>query len=106
MPTPFVKISKRVVEEAATSGHCVIVGRGSQHFLRYRDDTLRFFLYGSKEEKIRRLISEGQKEADAQVLVDTVDRERALLSRTTSMSTGPTEPFIMQWSILTRETKL
>jgi cytidylate kinase len=72
----IVKISKRVVEEAAAGGNCVIVGRGSQHFLRYRDDTIRFFLYGSREEKIRRLILEGQKEADAQVLVDTVDRER------------------------------
>jgi cytidylate kinase len=72
----IVKVSKRVVEEAAASGDCVIVGRGSQHFLRYRDDTLRFFLYGSKENKLRRLVSEGQKEADARVLVETVDRER------------------------------
>jgi|SRR5438105_10251532 len=73
----IVNISKRVVEEAATGGDCIIVGRGSQHFLRDRDDTLRFFLYGSKEKKIRRLVSEGQKEADAQALVDTVDGERA-----------------------------
>lgn len=73
----IVKTSKRVVEEAAAGGDCIIVGRGSQHFLRDRDDTLRFFLYGSKEEKIRRLMSEGEKEADAQMLVDSVDRERA-----------------------------
>jgi len=66
----IVKFSERVVEEAAAGGDCVIVGRGSQHFLRDRDDTLRFFLYGSKEGKIRRLISEGQEEADAQILVD------------------------------------
>ncbi len=77
----IVETSKRVVEEAAAGGGCIIVGRGSQHFLRNRDDTLRFFLYGSREEKIRRLISEGQKEADAQVLVDTVDRERAAFIR-------------------------
>lgn len=72
----IVKVSERVVEEAAAGGDCVIVGRGSQHFLRYRNDTLRFFLYGSKEEKIRRLISEGKKKADARQLVNTVDRER------------------------------
>jgi cytidylate kinase len=72
----IVKVSERVVKEAAASGDCVIVGRGSQHFLRYRNDTLRFFLYGSKEEKIRRLISEGKKKADARHLVNTVDRER------------------------------
>jgi cytidylate kinase len=77
----IVKTSKRVVEEAAAGGECIIVGRGSQHFLRDRDNTLRFFLYGSKEEKIRRLISEGHKEADAQVLVDTVDRQRAAFIR-------------------------
>jgi cytidylate kinase len=77
----IVKTSKRAVEEAAAGGDCIIVGRGSQHFLRDRDDTLRFFLYGSKEEKIRRLISEDEKEADAQVLVDTVDRERAAFIR-------------------------
>jgi Cytidylate kinase-like family len=73
----IVKASKQVVEEAAAEGNCIVVGRGSQHFLRDRTDTLRFFLYGSKENKIRRLISEGHEEVDAQVLVDTVDRERA-----------------------------
>lgn len=73
----IVSISERVVADAAACGNCVIVGRGSQHFLRDRDDTLRFFLYGSKEDKIRRLVSEGQKRAGAETLVDTIDRERA-----------------------------
>ena len=73
----IVTISGRVVEQAAASGNCVIVGRGSQHFLRARGDTLRFFLYASREEKIRRLISQGNTEGDAETLVDTVDRERA-----------------------------
>jgi cytidylate kinase len=73
----IVRISELVVNQAAGSGDSVIVGRGSQHFLRDRDDTLRFFLYGSKKEKMRRLISEGHREADARLLVDTVDRERA-----------------------------
>ena len=73
----IVRISEGVVEEAAAAGNCVIVGRGSQHFLRARSDTLRFFLYASREEKLRRLIAEGKTEADAEVLVDTVDRERA-----------------------------
>lgn len=73
----IVRISRSFVEKAAAEGHCVIVGRGSQHFLRDRDDTLRFFLYASKEEKLRRLISEGKTEEDAAQLVDTVDHERA-----------------------------
>ncbi len=72
----IVEISERVVAGAAAAGECVIVGRGSQHFLRDRGDTLRFFLYGSQPKKLRRLISEGQSYADARLLVDTVDRER------------------------------
>lgn len=71
------KVSKRVVEEAAASGNCVIVGRGSQHFLQDRPDALRFFLYAPREDKVRRLVSEGHKESEANVLVDTVDHERA-----------------------------
>jgi hypothetical protein len=97
----IVNTSKRVVEEAAAGGDSIIVGRGSQHFLRDRDDTLRFFLYGSKEDKVRRLISEGQKEADARLLVDTVDHERAAFIRNYFHATGPIVPSIMQWSILT-----
>src|ERR1700758_1845970 len=30
----IVRITRRVVEHAATRGDCVIVGRGSQHFLK------------------------------------------------------------------------
>ncbi len=73
----IVRVSEQVVEQAAASGSCVIVGRGSQQFLRGRDDTLRFFLYASRTEKVRRLISEGNAERDAERLVDTTDRERA-----------------------------
>jgi len=54
-----------------------MVVRGWQHFLPARDDTLRFFLYASREEKVRRLVSEGNTEGNAERLVDTIDRERA-----------------------------
>jgi cytidylate kinase len=73
----IVKFSERVVQQAAEAGNCVIVGRGSQHFLQERTDTLRFFLYAPREEKVRRLIEEGNKQTHAEALVDTVDRERA-----------------------------
>jgi cytidylate kinase len=73
----ILRITKQVVERAATSGDCVIVGRGSQHFLRDQPDTLRVFLYAPREAKVRRLISEGMSAADAEQLVDTVDNERA-----------------------------
>lgn len=73
----IVKFSERVVRHAAETGNCVIVGRGSQHFLQGRPDTLSFFLYAPRDEKVRRLIAEGDKESHARALVDTVDRERA-----------------------------
>jgi cytidylate kinase len=72
----IVRISEQVVQGAAAAGDCVIVGRGSQHFLHTRDDTLRFFLYAPRENKIDRLISEGKTKANAEKLVDTVDDER------------------------------
>src|SRR5215468_7482818 len=37
----ILKITRSVVEHAAEHGNCVIVGRGSQQFLRERRDTLR-----------------------------------------------------------------
>jgi hypothetical protein len=60
----------------------VIVGRGAQHFLRAREDTLRFFFYASRSEKIRRLILQGNREADAESLVDTIDNEPAVFIKT------------------------
>jgi len=72
----IVKFTERVVMQVAQSGNCVIVGRGSQHFLRDRQDTLRVFLYAPTEEKVRRLKARGKSEHEAEELVDTIDRER------------------------------
>jgi cytidylate kinase len=73
----ILKLTEKVVRHAAEKGNCVIVGRGSQHFLMNRDDTVRIFLYAPREEKVRRLLSRGKTEQEAQDLVDTVDQERA-----------------------------
>jgi cytidylate kinase len=73
----ILKITERVVQHAAKTGNSVIVGRGSQLFLRSRPDTLRVFLYAPRENKVRRLLARGKTETEAQQLVDTVDRERA-----------------------------
>jgi cytidylate kinase len=77
----IAKISERMVRQVADAGNCVIVGRGSQHFLPDRKDTLRFFLYAPRHEKVRRLIAEGNTPQHAEALVDTVDRERAAFIR-------------------------
>jgi cytidylate kinase len=73
----ILKITERVVQHAAKTGNSVIVGRGSQHFLRTRPDALRVFLYAPREDKVRRLLARGKSQNEAQQLVDTVDRERA-----------------------------
>jgi cytidylate kinase len=72
----IVRITQQITDTAAKEGNCVIVGRGSQHFLRDRDDTLRIFLYAPSEAKIARLKSEGIKESEARELVETVDKDR------------------------------
>jgi cytidylate kinase len=53
------------------------VGRGSQYFLRNRQDVFRTFLYASRDYKIHRLIRSGVPERDAIEQVDTTDRDRA-----------------------------
>jgi uncharacterized protein len=73
----ILKITRRVVEHAAEKGNCVIVGRGSQQFLKTRADTLRVFLYAPQDEKVRRLLARGKTPQETEQLVDTVDRERA-----------------------------
>ena len=72
----ILKITRRVVEQVSKEGNSVLVGRGSQHFLRDRQDTLRVFLYAPREDKVRRLIDRGKGQVQAEQLVDTVDRER------------------------------
>jgi cytidylate kinase len=72
----ILKITKRVVLQVAGAGNCVIVGRGSQHFLEDRTDTLRLFLYAPREEKMRRVMARGKDAKEARELVDSVDRDR------------------------------
>ncbi len=72
----ILRITQRVVQHAAEKGNSVIVGRGSQQFLKNRPDTFRVFLYAPREEKLRRLLARGKTQQEAEQLVDTVDRER------------------------------
>jgi len=73
----IMRITRQVTLQAAANGNCVIVGRGSQHHLRDRDDTLRIFLFAPTETKILRLKADGISEKEAEELVETVDKERA-----------------------------
>jgi len=73
----ILKLTESVVQNVAKTGNSVIVGRGSQHFLRNRQDTLRVFLYAPRDAKVRRLLARGKSEDEADELVDSIDRERA-----------------------------
>ena len=70
-------VSEIAVKTALSSGPSVIVGRGSQFFLRNRKDVFHVFLYASRDHKIRRLISRGESQERAIELVDTTDKARA-----------------------------
>jgi cytidylate kinase len=70
-------VSEQAVNHALSGGPCVIVGRGSQYFLRNRKDVLRVFLYASRDFKIHRLITTGMPQDKAITDVDTIDNDRA-----------------------------
>lgn len=70
-------VSESAINQALSEGPCVIVGRGSQYFLRSRKDVFRTFLYASRDYKIYRLVRRGTPERDAIEQVDTTDRDRA-----------------------------
>ena len=70
-------VSEQAVNIALSGGPCVIVGRGSQYFLRNRKDVFRVFLYASRDFKIHRLITTGIPQDKAITDVDTLDSDRA-----------------------------
>lgn len=77
----MVELAHRVIEEKAKQGHCVVVGRGAPYILRKRHDTFRAFVFGSRDEKIRRLIGLKIQKKEASEMVDTIDQERASFVR-------------------------
>jgi cytidylate kinase len=72
----MVSMMQEITNRIAEEGSAVVVGRGAPYFLRQRPDAFHVFLYAPRAEKIRRLRQDGSTEAEAEELVDTVDRER------------------------------
>lgn len=72
----MVNMVQNVLQRAAETGNCVIVGRGAPYFLRERCDAFHVFLYAPRAEKIRRLLALGKTSEEAEELIDTVDRDR------------------------------
>jgi cytidylate kinase len=72
----MVSMMERISVDIAREGNAVVVGRGAPYFLRQQPEAFHVFLYAPRAEKIRRLLEDGNSEAQAEELVDTVDRER------------------------------
>lgn len=72
----FVSVGKQVMQNAAETGSCVIVGRGAPYFLRERADAFHVFLYASFTEKLRRQRALGKSQAEAEDLLNQIDQDR------------------------------
>jgi len=73
----MVEVLHKVIENVASRGNCVIVGRGSAYILRDHPDAFHTFIYAPVEEKIRRVMSLGKTREEARSLVEEIDAERA-----------------------------
>jgi CMP/dCMP kinase len=72
----FVAVGEHVMRKIAEEGNSVIVGRGAPYFLRHRADAFHVFLYAPHAEKLKRLLKVGKSEKEAELLLDTIDRDR------------------------------
>lgn len=76
-------LTRRVVEEAAEIGNCVIVGRGSQCILQQRQDAFHVFVYAPRSERLARVLERetGKSKAEVEKKLDTQDALRAAYVR-------------------------
>ena len=69
---------KRIIEEAAEEGKCVIVGRAAGYILRDRKDCRKVFIHAEDEKRIKRAIEkEGYSEQEAENAVKKNDKRRS-----------------------------
>jgi len=74
-------VTRRVIEQAATDGNCVIVGRGAQCILDRRSDIFRVFVYAPLEQRLHSVRLRCGKQITERQLAD-VDAERVRYIRT------------------------
>lgn len=66
------------IREVAEKGACVIVGRCADYILRERTDCLNIFIYGDKEDRVKRVIEEHRvPDYEAESHVKKRDKKRA-----------------------------
>lgn len=73
----MVQLTRRIIEEAYAAGDCVIVGRGAQCILQHKPDAFHTFIYAPLRERMRRLKTRLEPDADIGERIRKVDGERA-----------------------------
>lgn len=69
---------KRIIEEAAEQGGCVIVGRAAGYILKERTDCLNVFIHCDRERRIARAIArEGIKASETEDVLKKNDKRRS-----------------------------
>jgi cytidylate kinase len=76
-------LTRRIIEEAADIGDCVIVGRGSQCILQQREDAFHVFIYAPRGERLARLLRRDARlsKAEAEKKLVAEDETRAAYVR-------------------------
>ncbi len=76
-------LTRRIIEEAAEIGDCVIVGRGSQCILQQREDAFHVFIYAPRGQRLARLLRRDARlsKAEAEKKLDAEDATRAAYVR-------------------------
>ena len=61
------QLTRRIIDEAAEIGDCVVVGRGSQCILQQRHDAFHVFIYAPRRQRLERLLSRGARLSKAEM---------------------------------------
>src|SRR5438874_8154524 len=79
----IVRVTERVIAEAAAHGRIVLVGRGAQTVLAQRPDALHVYIVAAKPWRIKLAVERlGVNPADVEKIVDETDRQRDQYVRT------------------------
>lgn len=69
---------KKIIENAAKEGGCVIVGRAAGYILREDENCLRVFIHADKTKRVKRAVEkEGLKESEAEAVLKKIDKRRS-----------------------------
>jgi len=85
---------KKVIEEFADKGACVIVGRCADYVLKDRKDCLNVFVYADKAFRTERIVKQyGESAVEPEKRLADKDKKRKLYSRAMKFAAMTLEPF-------------